>query len=292
MSVCQLCPRNCRVDRSVSTGVCGAGAEIRIARADLHFWEEPCISGAEGSGAVFFAGCNLHCVYCQNHAISGGSVGKCVSVEALAETFLRLQEKKARNINLVTGTHYVPQIIEALDSARRQGLWLPVVYNTSGYETEENIQRLQGYVDVYLPDFKYVSEDLALQFSHAKDYPEVARKALEAMVSQMERTTNRHGLTEDTPKVIVRHLVLPGHTSESKQVLSYLHETYGDRIHISIMSQYTPVVETPFAELNRRLTKREYAKVVDYALELGITNAFIQEGEVAKESFIPEFMIE
>lgn len=275
---CYLCPRQCGVNRKEKKGYCNSLETIRIARVAPHYYEEPCISGTKGSGAVFFVGCNLKCVYCQNHEISRGDVGKEYTVKTLAEAFLSLQEMGTENINLVTGTHYVPQIIDALELARKQGLTLPVVYNTSGYETVENIDRLDGYVDLYLPDFKYITGSLAEQFSHAKDYPEVAKKALDRMVSQRKR-------------VIVRHLVLPGHTKESMMVLDYLYGTYQDAIEISIMSQFTPVVPTPYPELNRKLTKREYNKVVDYALKLGIERAYIQEGDVAKESFIPDFMV-
>lgn len=290
MSACTLCPRECHVDRSSGKkGFCGMDGTIYLARAALHMWEEPCISGTKGSGAVFFSGCGLRCCFCQNHDIAIGSRGLPVSVERLGEIFLELKEKGAANINLVTGAHYVPQIIEALKLARMQGMDLPVVYNSSGYEKLETLKLLEGYVDIYLPDLKYMEPDLAQKFSHAPDYVERAKAAIKEMVRQSgscqfgEDGYIRRG-------TIVRHLILPGHTKNSRKVLRYLHETYGEEIYISIMNQYTPVREFgEFKELNRKVTKREYEKVLDTAVEMGIQNGFIQEGETASESFIPEF---
>lgn len=290
MSACTLCPRECHVDRSSGKkGFCGMDGTIYLARAALHMWEEPCISGTKGSGAVFFSGCGLRCCFCQNHDIAIGSRGLAVSVERLGEIFLKLKEKGAANINLVTGAHYVPQIIEALKLARMQGMDLPVVYNSSGYEKLETLKLLEGYVDIYLPDLKYMEPDLAQKFSHAPDYVERAKAAIKEMVRQSgscqfgEDGYIRRG-------TIVRHLILPGHTKNSRKVLRYLHETYGEEIYISIMNQYTPVREFgEFKELNRKVTKREYEKVLDTAVEMGIQNGFIQEGETASESFIPEF---
>lgn len=290
MSACTLCPRECHVDRSSrKKGFCGMDGTIYLARAALHMWEEPCISGTKGSGAVFFSGCGLRCCFCQNHDIAIGSRGLAVSVERLGEIFLELKEKGAANINLVTGAHYVPQIIEALKLARMQGMDLPVVYNSSGYEKLETLKLLEGYVDIYLPDLKYMEPDLAQKFSHAPDYVERAKAAIKEMVRQSgscqfgEDGYIRRG-------TIVRHLILPGHTKNSRKVLRYLHETYGEDIYISIMNQYTPVREFgEFKELNRKVTKREYEKVLDAAVEMGIQNGFIQEGETASESFIPEF---
>ena len=290
MSACTLCPRECHVDRSSGKkGFCGMDGTIYLARAALHMWEEPCISGTKGSGAVFFSGCGLRCCFCQNHDIAIGSRGLAVSVERLGEIFLELKEKGAANINLVTGAHYVPQIIKALNLARMQGMDLPVVYNSSGYEKLETLKLLEGYVDIYLPDFKYMEPDLAQKFSHAPDYVERAKAAIKEMVRQSgscqfgEDGYIRRG-------TIVRHLILPGHTRNSRKVLRYLHETYGEEIYISIMNQYPPVREFgEFKELNRKVTKREYEKVLDAAVEMGIQNGFIQEGETASESFIPEF---
>ena len=288
---CVRCPRNCHADRIHGRwGRCHETAEIVVARAALHMWEEPCISGDAGSGAVFFSGCPMGCVFCQNHNIAEAKAGKTITVERLSEIFLELQEKGAANINLVTPTHYVLQIIEALDLARKEGLSLPIVYNTSGYEKPETIRMLDGYVDVYLPDFKYMESELAAAYSGAPDYPKYAKAALKEMLHQ----TGNIQIDKDTGMiqkgVIVRHLVLPGHVKNSKAVIKYLLETYQDQILISIMNQYTPMPQVSGDPLlSRKVTKREYEKVIDYALELGMEDGFIQEGEAAKESFIPEF---
>lgn len=290
LSSCTLCPRNCKADRnSGKTGFCGVDSTIYLARAALHMWEEPCISGKKGSGAVFFSGCGLRCCFCQNHDIAIGSRGLPVTVERLSEIFLELKEKGAANINLVTGAHYVPQIVQALDMAREKGMDLPVVYNSSGYEKLETLKFLEGYVDVYLPDMKYMESELAQKFSHAADYPETAKAAIGEMVRQTGKCEFGEGgyIRKGT---IVRHLILPGHTRNSVKVLKYLHETYGDNIYISIMNQYTPVrTFDSCKELNRKITKREYEKVLDAAVDMGIKNGFIQEGETASESFIPDF---
>lgn len=290
LSSCTLCPRNCKADRnSGKTGFCGVDSTIYLARAALHMWEEPCISGKKGSGAVFFSGCGLRCCFCQNHDIAIGSRGLPITVERLSEIFLELQEKGAANINLVTGAHYVPQIVQALDMAGEKGMDLPVVYNSSGYEKLETLKFLEGYVDVYLPDMKYMESELAQKFSHAADYPETAKAA----IGEMVRQTGKCEFGEDgyiRKGTIVRHLILPGHTRNSVKVLKYLHETYGDNIYISIMNQYTPVrTFDTCKELNRKVTKREYEKVLDAAVDMGIKNGFIQEGETASESFIPDF---
>ena len=290
VQVCTLCPRNCNVDRTAEKrGYCGESNTLRISRAALHMWEEPCISGSQGSGAVFFSGCNLRCVFCQNFQIANGSIGKEITVERLSQIFLELQDKKAANINLVTGSHFVPQIIEALRIAKSKGLVLPIVYNTSGYETMENIKRLQGFVDIYLPDMKYCDRMIAKAFSNAPDYFEVAGKAINEMVSQVGTPIfDENGMMKKG--VIVRHLILPAHTKDSCSIIQYLHDTYGDNIYLSIMNQYTPLREiVQYPELNRRVTGREYEKVINYTLELGIEHAFIQEGNTAKESFIPAF---
>ncbi len=293
---CNLCPRNCNVDREEGKkGYCGQTNKIYVARAALHMWEEPCISGREGSGTVFFCGCNLRCIFCQNHKIalgkdaSGEAVGKEIDIERLKDIFLGLQEKGANNINLVTGTHYILQIVAALKLAKQNGLRIPVVYNTGGYEKVEYLRCLEGLVDIYLPDMKYVSKELSKEYSHAEDYFEVAKDAIEEMVRQVgEATFDERGYIKKG--VIVRHLVLPGSTKDSKAVLEYLWNTYGNKIYVSIMNQYTPMQQIKnHPLLSRKVTKREYEKVVDYALSLGWENAFIQEGETAKESFIPGF---
>lgn len=287
---CTLCPRECHIDRLAGKrGYCGMDHTIRAARAALHMWEEPCISGEKGSGAVFFSGCGMRCSFCQNREIAIGHCGKAISGERLADIFLELEQKGAANLNLVTGTHYVPQIISALENARDRGFSLPVVYNSSGYEKVETLRMLKGIVDVYLPDFKYMENALAARLSHAPDYPEIAALAIEEMVRQ----TGPCVFGEDgyiQKGTIVRHLILPGHTKNSMKVLEYLHHTYGDGIYLSIMNQYTPVYhQETMPELNRKVTKREYEKVLDAALELGVNKAFFQEGETAEESFIPAF---
>ena len=286
---CTLCPRACGADRTVSHGFCKESAVLRAARASLHMWEEPPLSGKTGSGTVFFSGCNLGCIFCQNHEIAHENKGKEISPERLAEIFLELQEKGAANINLVTAVHFVPHIIRALDIAKIKGLHIPVVYNSSGYEAVDTIKRLDGYIDVYLPDYKYRDSDLARRFSGAYDYPKAAEKAIEKMVSQIgDCVFDENGMMQRG--VIVRHLVLPKHTDDSMAVLEYLHSTYGDRIYISIMSQYTPVRKyEKYPELSRKLTTYEYEKVVKFAQRIGIKNGFLQSGEAAKESFIPSF---
>ena len=301
MTLCNLCPRKCNVNRSAdaiavkgqkTVGFCGQSNTVKIARAALHFYEEPCISGLEGSGAVFFSGCNLGCVYCQNQSISHEGTGKEITLERLSEIFIELMNKGANNINLVTPTHYVPQIIMAASTARTHGLSIPIVYNTGSYELPESLKLLKDTIDVYLPDFKYWDNDLAKKYSSAFDYRERAVKSLEEMIRQQPvQQFDERGII--TKGVIVRHMILPGHTKDSMKIIEYLHKTYGDAIGISLMSQYTPLsFVKSFPELNRKITKREYEKVVDYALNLGITNAYIQEGDTALESFIPEFNCE
>lgn len=286
---CKLCPRSCGSNRAAGqTGYCGMSAEVKVARASIHMWEEPCISGTNGSGTVFFTGCPLKCVYCQNRTIAIGSTGERISIERLSEIFIELQEKGAHNINLVTPTHYVPQIVEALKSAKEKGLHIPIVYNTGSYEKAETIQALEGLVDIYLPDCKYYDSELAAKYSNAPDYFKVASDAIEEMVRQVGKPMFEGNLMKRG--VIVRHMILPGHTKDSRKVIERLYKTYGDDIYISIMNQYTPLPQMKnFPEINRRITAREYDKVVDYAISLGIENAFIQEGETAKESFIPDF---
>ena len=288
-SKCNLCPRKCNVDRSNAIGFCQANDKIYVARAALHYWEEPCISGSEGSGAIFFSGCNLRCVYCQNHFISRKMHGSEVSVSQLVDLFFDLKQQGANNINLVTPTHYIPQIVLAIIEAKRSGLSLPIVYNTSSYENVESLKMLEGLVDVYLPDLKYVSSDLASKYSGAPDYPLTAKAAIEEMFRQVGKPVFYENKINSG--VIVRHLCLPGHTKESKAVIKYLYETYGNNIYISIMNQYTPISEIleNYPEINRKMTHKEYEKVLNYALDLGIENAYIQEGDVASESFIPEF---
>lgn len=287
---CTLCPRNCHVNRIAGEkGYCRESAGIMAARAALHMWEEPCISGEKGSGAVFFSGCSLQCVYCQNHDIAGAKRGRMVSGERLSEIFMELQEKGAANLNLVTAGHYVPQVVNALRLAREKGFCLPVIYNSSGYEKAGTLKLLEGYVDIYLPDFKYWEEEPARRYSNAPYY----RGTAEAALAEMFRQTGECRFDEDgyiQKGMIVRHLVLPGQVSDSKKIVRYLYETYGDQIYISIMNQYTPLEQVEdYPEIHRKITEAEYDEAVDYAVSIGVTNGFIQEGETAKESFIPAF---
>ena len=287
---CLLCPRKCGINRGTGqTGVCGVSAEIRVARAALHYWEEPCISGEKGSGAVFFSGCSLHCVFCQNREISDGKAGKVISKERLSDIFIELAGKGANNINLVTPGQYIPDIVWAVSDARRRGMKLPIVYNTSGYENVTELKLLEGIVDVYLPDFKYMDSALSAKYSRAKDYPSVAKQALSEMVRQQPKVVIDDATGLIQKGVIVRQLLLPGHVNDAKAILKYLHDTYQDSIYISMMSQFTPIALKDYPEINRTVTKREYERLVDYAIKIGITNAFIQEGNVAKDSFIPAF---
>lgn len=290
---CTLCPRNCRADRMKGErGVCGQSHELKVARAALHYWEEPCISGTKGSGAVFFSGCSLHCVFCQNEQIANGTVGKVITIEHLAEIFLELQQQGANNINLITPGHFIPQIKEALLLAKKQGLFLPIVYNTSSYETVEALKELDGLVDIYLPDFKYMSSRLSEKYSHAPDYAKTAKAAIKEMVRQTKTPVFDENGEEGLLKrgTIVRHLMLPGCMDDSKEILHYLYTTYGNRIYISILNQFTPLSNVAaFPELNRKIMPKEYEKLVDYAIDLGIEQGFIQEGDTAEESFIPDF---
>ena len=287
---CLLCPRKCGINRSTGqTGICGVSSEIKVARAALHYWEEPCISGKRGSGAVFFSGCSLHCVFCQNREISDGKEGKVISKERLSDIFIELAGKGANNINLVTPGQYIPDIVWAVNDAKSRGMKLPIIYNTSGYENVTELKLLEGIVDVYLPDFKYMDSTLSARYSRAKDYPSVAKQALSEMVRQQPEVVIDDATGLIQKGVIVRQLLLPGHVNDAKAVLKYLYDTYRDHVYISMMSQFTPIALKDYPEINRTVTKREYERLVNYALEIGITNAFIQEGDVAKDSFIPAF---
>ncbi len=302
LSDCTLCPRSCRVNRLAGRiGYCNVTADLFAARAALYYHEEPVISGSRGSGAVFFAGCNMGCVFCQNYAIAKAMTGTQLSAGRLTEIFLSLQEQGAHNINLITAEHFLPQVIRSLRDAKDQGLTLPVVYNTGTYERVEAIQALEGLVDVWLPDFKYISPRLSLAYSHTPDYFQYASKALQEMVRQCPEPLFSDGShTLDAPDdaddplmvrgVLVRHLVLPGSTQDSMDILKYLHDTYGDQIFISIMNQYTPMPQVKDdPDLGRKLSSAEYEKVVDYAISLGITNGFIQEEGTASRRYIPAF---
>ena len=287
---CTLCPRNCHADRyTMSDGYCRMSAELSIAKVYKHMWEEPCITGEGGSGTVFFSGCNLCCLFCQNSEISHENKGIAVTASVLSDYFLDLQEKKASNINLVTGVCHIPLIVNALIIAKNKGLTIPVVYNSSGYESTDSLKLLNGLVDIYMPDFKYMSGELSLRYSKAGDYPDIAKKALAEMYSQTgPAVMGDDGLMKKG--LLVRHLVLPDGVPDSKKVLRYLHETYGDNIYISIMNQYTPVSSVKnHPVLGRRVSADEYSRVVEFAEKIGIEKGFVQEGEAVSESFIPKW---
>lgn len=282
---CSICPRKCNADRENSVGFCKSPAEFRLARAALHFWEEPCISGENGSGTVFFSGCNLKCVYCQNYEISIENKGVVVDDSRLIEIFKSLIEQGAENINLVNPTHYADRLANLFEK------WhcpVPVVYNTSGYESAQTLKMLDGIVDIYLTDFKYIRPDKAQKYSNAPDYPEVAKNALAEMKRQVQgyafdsRSVMQKG-------VIVRHLVLPRNTNSALRIIDYIAENYSDT-YLSIMAQYVPCGSLEnYPEINRKITEREYNKVVDYALQTGLENVFIQQTESAEKEFIPPF---
>ena len=287
---CSLCPRECGVNRlNGRKGFCGQTASLKVARAALHMWEEPCISGTNGSGTVFFSGCHLGCVFCQNGQISRGSNGKEISIIRLAQIFMELQEKGAHNINLVTPTHFVPQIIEALRISRKMGLHLPIVYNTGGFEKLDTLQMLDGWVDVYLTDFTFMDLHLARRYANEEGYSFYAAKALE----EMYRQTGEPVFDEDgmmTKGIIVRHMVLPGQAMDSRRIIDYIYDTYGDKVFLSLMNQYTPSGNLEkYPELKVKVKTKVYERLIDYTLRKGVENAFIQEGQTAKESFIPDF---
>ena len=285
---CMLCPRKCGINRYEKIGVCGANNKIKVAYYSLHMWEEPPISGKNGSGTIFFSNCNLKCVYCQNKKISLDGYGKYISMKRLKEIMLELQEKKAHNINLVKPTHYVPQIASVLKRIKNKELNIPVVYNTSSYENIGTLMMMKGLVDIYLADLRYYDDKLGEKYSLCKDYFETATMAIDEMYRQVG------GILLDSDGMIKRGLVvivliLPGHVEDAKNIIKYLYKTYKDEIFISIMNQYTPVNKCKFDNLNRKVSDDEYDDVVNYAIDLGVTNAFVQEGEAASESFIPEF---
>ena len=285
---CNLCPRKCGVNRYIEKGFCWATNRIKLAYYSLHMWEEPIISGTNGSGTIFFSNCNLRCLYCQNKKISIDGYGKYISNKRLEEIMLELQDKGAHNINLVTPTHYVPQIVYTLHKIKDKKLKIPVVYNTSSYENVGTIIALRGLVDIYLADLRYYDDTLGEKYSLCSNYFETATMAIDEMYRQVSKyELDENGLLKKG--LVVRVLIIPGHIDDSKKIIEYLYKTYGDDIFISIMNQYTPVNKCKYSNLNRKVTDEEYDSVVDYALELGVTNAFIQEGDTATSSFIPDF---
>ncbi len=295
---CRLCPRNCGVDRTVAEGYCREKRTLHVARASLHMWEEPCISGESGSGTIFFSGCNMGCVFCQNRRISRGEVGKYIDIERLIGIFYELKEKGANNINLVTGDMFIPTIRTAIDRARIKGFDLPFLLNTSSYLNVETVKSLQGLIDIYLPDFKYIREEDAVRYSNAPGYVNAARDAIDEMVRQQPKALfadeGQQNSDQNTPLmrrgVVIRHLLMPGMLIQAKMIVKYLYERYGDNVYLSLLSQYTPGDNlSSFPEINRKVTGYEYKSLVDYAAGLGITRAFVQEGDTARESFIPDF---
>lgn len=285
---CMLCPRKCGINRYKGKGICGANSKIKLAYYSLHMWEEPPISGKNGSGTIFFSNCNMKCIYCQNKKISIDGYGKYISMKKLEEIMLELQKKGAHNINLVTPTHYVPQIAFVLQKIKDKSLKIPVVYNTSSYECVGTLMMMRNLVDIYLADLRYYDDDLAIKYSNCRDYFENATMAIDEMYRQVgEIKINDEGMLEKG--VVVRVLILPGHVDDSKKIIEYLYKTYGNDIFISIMNQYTPVWKCKYSNLNRKVTEDEYNEVVNYAIDLGVVNAFVQEGEAADDSFIPKF---
>ncbi len=285
---CSICPRACGVDRVHEAGFCGAAMQPHIARAALHFWEEPPISGTRGSGAVFFCGCNLECLFCQNHAINHTMKGRAWDAAGLAGLMLDLQEQGAHNINLVTPTPHVDTVIPAVLRAREGGLKIPIVYNTNGYETLDTLHRLEGIVDIYLPDLKYVSSGVAQKYSRARDYFAFASGAVREMHRQCG-TLVRGSDGVALRGMIVRHLVLPGSADEARRVLDFIHENLPDTTHISLMGQYMPCHKADFPPLNRKLLRREYDRVIDHCIRLGFENVYIQSLASSDVAYVPEF---
>ena len=294
---CEICPFRCGVDRTSARGRCGSGSEMRVARIAPHYWEEPCLSGQgieepiRGSGTVFFTGCSLRCVFCQNAKISrkGNELGKAYTPSELADEFLKLQENGVHNVNLVTATHFAPSVINAIEIAKSRGLSIPIVYNCSGYEAPKTLKMLDGLIDIYMPDFKYFSPRLSELYSKAADYPEVCKRAIDVM-----KTQTGYPLFDENgfmlKGTLVRHLILPGSDADSRKIVSYLHESYGnDGIALSLMSQYTPMPDLSFPELTEKLPKSAYLRVVSHAQSLGFKYLYTQDGDSASESFIPEF---
>lgn len=286
---CNLCPRNCLVDRYHSVGYCKAKARIKISLVSLHMWEEPFISGNNGSGTIFFSNCNLGCIFCQNKKIRDG-YGKEISIKRFSEILLEQQSRGAHNINLVTPTHFVPLIKKGIIKAKEKGLNIPIVYNTSSYENVDTIKMMDSLVDIYLADLKYYDNKYAEKYSKVKDYFKYATASIEEMYNQVGKPLIKNGLLKKG--LVVRVLLLPNMVEDAKKIIKYLYDTYQDNIYISIMNQYTPVDKYIYEELNNKVLDSEYEELINYACDLGITNAFIQEGDTCLESFIPNFNLE
>lgn len=288
ISKCEICPRKCKVNRYEKKGYCRCDDKVRIALVSKHYFEEPCISGRNGSGTIFFSNCNLNCIFCQNHDISQGGKGIDVTVERLAEIMLEQQERGANNINLVTPTMYVEQIIKAIDIAKEGGLNIPIVYNTNGYEEVETIKKLNGYIDIYLPDFKYFTNELAIKYSKAPNYFEKVTSALLEMQSQFDEYVFDGEIMKKG--MIVRHLVLPNHIQNSKNVLKWIKENLRKDIYVSVMAQYFPTYKAVGDELiGRKLSFSEYRKIEQYFYGLDIKNGYIQDLGKYEEEFVPDF---
>lgn len=290
LKCCRLCPRECKVNRlDGELGFCRANDKLTLAKAYLHKWEEPCISGTNGSGTVFFTNCNLKCVFCQNHNISQEGKGKEISIERLSNIFLWQQKNNAHNINLVTPTHYIPQIILALDLAKEKGLKIPILYNCSGYEKAETIKLLDGYIDVYLPDFKYYSDKYAIKYSNAPNYFKFAKSAIAEMVRQTGKVKfDDKGIIQKG--VIVRHMILPSLLFDSKKIIDFLYKNYKDSIYISLMNQYTPMFNSfKYPEIHKKLNPKMYDTLIDYCLSIGLQNAYIQDSSSSSKTFVPDF---
>ncbi len=285
---CEICPIKCKKNRYKELGYCKTNDKIKIAKAYKHLWEEPILTGKNGSGTVFFSGCNLNCVYCQNYELSKNAKGIEITIDELKNVFLKLQKEKATNINLVTPTHFSLQIKEAIIKAKDKGLNIPIVYNTSGYDNAHTLKELEGLIDIYLTDMKYYDDKYAIKYSKAPNYFNICKKAISEMYKQVGKPIYKNNVL--IKGIIVRHLILPGLVEDSKKILKYLYDTYKDNIIISIMNQYTPLDNVKeIKELNRKITKKEYDEVINYALDIGITNAYIQEDDTQSESFIPNF---
>lgn len=287
---CTLCPRNCHINRYQTTGFCHCTSKIKVSLAKPFFFEEPPISGTNGSGAIFFTGCNLQCCFCQNMEISKKNYGKEITIKRLSEIMLELQEKNVHNINLVTPTMYIPQIAKAIKKAKKNGLNIPIIYNSSSYENVDALKLLDGLIDIYLPDFKYFDNQYAIKYSNAPNYQEIAKKAIQEMVRQTGPCIFQNDLIKKG--VIVRHLILPTLKEDSKKIINYLYSTYHDNIYLSIMNQYTPNKQVKYKELTKTIKEQDYNEIIDYALNIGINNAFCQIGKTQSESFIPKFNLE
>lgn len=288
LNKCEICPRKCKVNRNNGElGYCKASNKMKIGGYHLHMWEEPIITGKNGSGTIFFSYCNLRCAYCQNYDLSFDSVGEYITIERLSDIMLELQEMQAENVNLVTPTHYIPLIKNSIVLAKEKGLKIPIVYNTSGYESIESLKTLEGLIDIYLPDFKYYDNSLG-KYSSVADYFNITSLALKEMYRQVGKPKyNKKGILKKG--VIVRHLVLPNNYQDSKKIINYLYQEYKDNIILSIMNQYTITKITKYPELNQKVDPKEYDNLIDYAYNLGIRNCFTQEEESQSESFIPKF---